>query len=123
MYNVSDMTVYTDSLSNLEHYKNDYYKIAVTTYLSYDLQSKIDTWINDVAPSRVLFDRFEQKKITWNEFINLYQKEMDSSHAKSKIRWIKDFSKKNDVVLLCYEKESDPCCHRYILKKLIEEST
>ncbi len=34
---------------------------------------------------------------------------MGRYHAKSKIKWIKDFSnKKNDVVLLCYENESDP---------------
>ena len=54
------MTVYTDSLSNLQHYKNDYYKVAVTTYLSYHLQNKIDTWINDVAPSTALLDSFKQ---------------------------------------------------------------
>ncbi len=118
-----DMTVYTDSLSNLEHYKNDFYKVAVTAYLSYPLQNKVDMWINDVTPSRVLFDQFEQKKVTWNEFINLYQKEMNNSNAKSRIKWIKEYSKKNDVVLLCNESESDPCCHRHILKKLIEGTT
>ncbi len=118
-----DMTVYTDSLSNLQHYKNDFYKVAVTTYLSYHLQNKIDTWINDVAPSRVLFDQLEQEKVTWDEFIDLYQKEMNDPRAKSKIKWIRDFSKKNDVVLLCHESESDPCCHRHVLKKLIEGNT
>jgi uncharacterized protein YeaO (DUF488 family) len=116
------MTVYTASISNLEHYKTDFFKIAVTTYLSYHLQNKIDIWINDLAPSRVLHERFKQEQVTCNEFIHLYQKEMDNYHAKSKISWIKDFSKKNDVVLLCYEPESDPCCHRYILKKLIEDN-
>jgi uncharacterized protein YeaO (DUF488 family) len=115
------MTVFTDSISNLEHYKTDFFKIAVTTYLSYPLQNRIDMWINDVAPSKDLHDKFKQERVTCNEFINLYQKEMDNYHAKSKIKWIKDFSKKNDVVLLCYEDESDPCCHRYMLKNLIED--
>ena len=118
-----DMTVYTDSLSNLQHYRSDFYKVAVTTYLSYHLQNRIDSWINDVAPSRVLFEQLEQEKVTWDEFIDLYQKEMNDSHAKSKIKWIRDFSKKNDVVLLCNESESDPCCHRHVLKKLIEGNT
>jgi uncharacterized protein YeaO (DUF488 family) len=117
-----NVTVYTDSLLNLKNYKNDFYKIAVTPYLSYSLQNKIDLWMNDVAPSRSLFDKFEQEKITLEEFISLYCNEMNVSHSKSKIKWIRDFSKNNDVVLLCYESESDPRCHRYILKKLIEDS-
>ncbi len=116
------MTIYTDSLSNLKNYKNDFYKIAVATYLSYPLQNKMDAWFNDVAPSRSLFDRFEQEKITWDEFVTLYHDEMGTFLAKSKIKWIKDFSKNNDVVLLCYEKESDPKCHRYALKTLIENN-
>ena len=116
------MTVYTDSLSNLKDYKNDFYKIAVTTFLSYPLQTKIDAWFNDVSPSRLLFGKLEQKIITWDEFVTLYLKEMVGLHAKSKIKWIRDYSKNNDVVLLCYEDESDPRCHRHILKKLIEDT-
>ncbi len=116
------MTVYTDSLTNLKNYKNDFYKIAVTTYLPYPLQNKMDAWFNDVAPSRSLFDMFEQEQITWDEFVPLYYKEMDTFLAKSKIKWMKDFSKNNDVVLLCYENESDPQCHRYILKRLVEDN-
>ncbi|MBA3750286.1 MAG: DUF488 family protein [Nitrosopumilus sp.] len=115
------MTIYTDSLSNLKNYRIDFYKVAVTTYLSYSLQNKIDIWMNDVAPSRSLFDKFEQEKITWEDFISLYCDEMDTSHSKSKIKWIRDFSKHNDVVLLCYESEYDPRCHRYTLKKIIED--
>ena len=57
-----NVTVYTDSLSNLKNYKNDFYKIAVSTFLSYSLQTKIDAWFDDVAPSRSLFDMFEQEK-------------------------------------------------------------
>ena len=115
------VTVYTDSLSNLKNYRDDFFKIAVTINLSYHIQIKIDAWFNDLAPSRALFDMVEQGKIDWNEFIISYGKEMNTSLAKSKIKWIRDFSKNNDVVLLCHEHESDPKCHRYALKKLIED--
>lgn len=67
------MTVYTDSLSNLKNYGDDFYKIAVTTFLSYSLQTKIDAWFNDVSPSRVLFGKLEQKKISWDEFVTILQ--------------------------------------------------
>ena len=116
------MTIYTDSLSNLKKYKSDdFYKIAVTPNLSYQIQNKIDAWFNEVSPSRSLFELFEQKKISWEDFVNSYCKEMNTLHAKSKIKWIKDYSKNKDIVLLCYENESDPKCHRHVLKKLIED--
>lgn len=115
------MTVYTDSFSNLKRYMTDFYRIAVTDSLPYTLQNKIDAWFNDVSPSRSLSTMLEQKRISWDEFLTLYCKEMRSFQPRSKIKWIKDFSKHNDVVLLCYENESDPKCHRHILKKLIED--
>ena len=116
------MTIYTDSLSNLNKYRNDdFYKIAVTPNLSYQFQNKIDAWFNEVSPSRPLFESFEQKKISWDDFVDAYCKEMNNLYAKSKFKWIKDYSKNKDIVLLCYEDESDPKCHRHILKKLIED--
>jgi len=114
------MTVYTDSLSNLRNYREDYYKIAVTTFLSYPLQTKVDAWFNEVAPSRQLSEKIEKKEITWDEFAASYHIEMVTVAAQSKIKWIKDFSKNKDVVLLCHEDEADPRCHRHILKKIIE---
>jgi uncharacterized protein YeaO (DUF488 family) len=115
------MTIYTDSLSNLKRYKTDFYKIAVTPTLSYQFQNKIDAWFNEVSPSRSLFEALEQKKISWNDFEKSYCKEMSNAYAKSKIKWIKDYSKNRDIVLLCFENESDPNCHRHLLKKLIED--
>ena len=119
-YLIHFMTVYTDSLTNLKNYGIDYFKIAVAINLSYNLQSKVDAWFNDLAPSIALNKKFEQDQIDWDEFAHLYEKEMVQIRAKSKIRWIKQYSKNRDVVLLCYESESDPKCHRYGLKKLIE---
>ncbi len=34
------MNVYTDSLPDLKHYKNDYYKVAAVTTLSFKSSSK-----------------------------------------------------------------------------------
>ena len=114
------MTVYTDSLANLKNYKIDYFKIAVAINLPYNLQSKVDAWFTELAPSIALNKKFEQDQIDWKEFTSLYENEMNTNTAKSKIRWIKQYSKNRDVVLLCYESESDPKCHRHELKKLIE---
>ncbi len=53
----------------------------------------MDTWINDVAPSRVLFDRFEQEIVTWVN-LSIYSEKMGGYHAQYKTKWIKIFPKK-----------------------------
>ncbi|MDQ4074204.1 MAG: DUF488 domain-containing protein [Thermoproteota archaeon] len=115
------MTVYTDSLSNLKNYRTDFFRIAVSTFLSYSLQVKTDAWFDVVAPSKLLNDKFEQGELSWEEFERNYIQEMASPAAQSKIDWIRHYSKNHDVVLLCFEQENEPCCHRHILKKLIEK--
>jgi uncharacterized protein YeaO (DUF488 family) len=115
------MTVYTDSLSNLKNYKTDFFKIAVSTSLSYSLQVKTDAWFDVVSPSRSLNDRFEKGELSWEEFEKSYIQEMAGSAPRSKIDWIRHYSKNHDVVLLCFEQEHEPCCHRHILKRLIEK--
>ena len=60
---------------------------------------------------------FEQEQITWEEFVTLYYNEMGTTLAKGEIKWIKDFSKNNDVVLLCYEKESDSSMSSIYVKR------
>lgn len=115
------MTIYTDSISNLKNYAKDFYRIAVSTSLPYSIQNKLDAWFYELSPSKSIIDKYEQGQITWDQFTDMYYKEMDNAQAKSRIAWIKDFSKRNDVVILCHEKESDSKCHRHVLKTLIEK--
>lgn len=114
------MTIYTDSLSNIKKYKNDYYTIAVSPTLPHHIQNNIDAWFIDLAPSRLLNDMLEKESIDFKEFSNLYKKEMNNKFSKSKIKWIKEYSKNNDLVILCFEDESTNKCHRHILKEIIE---
>lgn len=116
------MTLYTDSLSNLSRYKNDFYRIAVSSTLPFELQHKMDAWFYDLSPSKILSEKFEQKELGINEYTDLYRKEMNGKQAISNIKWIKDYSRRNDVVLLCYEPENMNKCHRHILKQIIEQS-
>ncbi len=115
------MTIYTDSLTNLSKYKNDFYRIAVSSTLPFELQHKMDAWFYDLSPSKSLTDKFERDELDINEYTDLYQKEMNAMSAISNIKWIKDYSRRNDVVLLCYEAENINKCHRHILKQIIEQ--
>jgi len=116
------VTIYTDSLTNLSRYKNDFYRIAVSSTLPFELQHKMDAWFYELSPSKSLTEKFEREELSINEYTALYQKEMNASQAISNIKWIKDYSRKNDVVLLCYEPENLNNCHRHILKQIIEQS-
>ncbi|MDF0680499.1 MAG: DUF488 family protein [Candidatus Nitrosocosmicus sp.] len=116
------MTLYTDSFTNLSRYKSDYFRIAVSATLPFELQHKMDAWFYDLSPSKSLTDKFERDELDINEYTVLYQKEMNATPAISNIKWIKDYSRRNDVVLLCYEPENMNKCHRHILKQLIENS-
>ncbi|HKX97299.1 MAG TPA: DUF488 family protein [Candidatus Nitrosocosmicus sp.] len=116
------MTIYTDSLTNLSRYKNDFYRIAVCSTLPFELQHKMDAWFYELSPSKSLTDRFERGELDINKYTDLYQKEMNAITAISNIKWIKDYSRRNDVVLLCYEPENINTCHRHILKQIIEQT-
>ncbi len=116
------MTIYTDSLTNLPRYKSDFYRIAVSSTLPYELQHKIDAWFYELSPSKSLTEKLERGELSMNEYTELYQKEMSTSQSISNIKWIKDYSRRIDVVLLCYEPENSNKCHRHILKQIIEQS-
>lgn len=116
------MTIYTDSLTNISRYKSDFYRIAVSSTLPFELQHKMDAWFYELSPSKSLTEKLEREELNIDEYRNLYQKEMNTSHAISNIKWIKDYSRRNDVVLLCYEPENINKCHRHILKQIIEQS-
>lgn len=116
------MTIYTDALTNLSRYKSDFYRIAVSSTLPFELQHKIDAWFYELSPSKSLTEKFEQGELNISQYTELYQKEMNTSQTISNIKWIKDFSRRIDVVLLCYEPENLNRCHRHILKQIIEQS-
>lgn len=81
----------------------------------------MDAWFYDLSPSKSLTDKFEREELGIEEYTDLYQKEMNALPAISNIKWIKDYSKRNDVVLLCYEPENINKCHRHTLKQIIEQ--
>jgi uncharacterized protein YeaO (DUF488 family) len=119
---INFVTIYTDSLTNLSRYKSDYYRIAVSSTLPFELQHKMDAWFYELSPSKTLTEKFEREELKIGEYMDLYQKEMNTSQAISNMKWIKDYSRKNDVVLLCYEPEHINKCHRHVLKQIIEQS-
>lgn len=80
---------------------------------------KYDMWAKDVTPSSNLRKWFhDDMKNRWDDFVTMYQKELDGSDA------IKDFVenvKSQGVVTLLYASRDPMCNHANILKAYLEK--
>ena len=90
-------------------------------------------WMPNLGPSEKLLRGFQAGRITWNEYVAIYKKELlsggqiDSRNTTIKnhgqkftLRLLKTLSKTRAVTLLCHCAEEQQHCHRHLLKKLIE---
>jgi uncharacterized protein YeaO (DUF488 family) len=81
----------------------------------------VDLWDPDLGPSKELLVAFKNGKVTWEQYDQRYRKERQTSWGQEAIERLKQIQKKKKVIcLLCYERNGDPHCHRYILKEIIQ---
>jgi uncharacterized protein YeaO (DUF488 family) len=73
----------------------------------------------EVAPSVTLLRDWKAGTITWAKYENRYCDEMVLQ--RDKIKELTKLPKCGTITLLCFEKETNPCCHRHLLKKLIDQ--
>lgn len=76
-------------------------------------------WMRDVSPSKELLKDWKGGRIPWEEYTVRYRKEMLAHQAA--IATLRRRSREGSITLLCFEREGNPCCHRHLLKKLIEK--
>jgi len=76
-------------------------------------------WLKDLAPSKELVSDWKKQRISWDEYTSRYHEEMRCQQGV--IQELAARAKYGTITLLCYEREDDPCCHRHLLKKLIEQ--
>ena len=103
--------------------KSDGERILVTRYWPRGISKErlaITEWLRDLAPSVELLKDWKNGNITWEEYVVRYHKEM--STQKEKIAELAERAKRSTITLLCFEREGDPHCHRYLLKDLIESN-
>lgn len=74
-----------------------------------------------LSPSYELLMDYKNKKITWNQYVIRFKKEMDNEACKTEMKRIKDLSKVRDVYLVCVCSNKNKRCHRYILIDMIEK--
>jgi uncharacterized protein YeaO (DUF488 family) len=116
--------------------KHDGLRILVTRYAERGCpRTRYNAWMPNLAPSEPLLHAFLQEKINWKEFSRRFKLElfesapMDKQNARIKnygqkftLRLIKELARRQPVTLLCHCAEDTECCHRHLLKALIESS-
>lgn len=84
----------------------------------------IDECIPVLGPSEELLAAYKGwsgNPISWDEYVIRFLDEMKTSECIKALAGLARRSAAGEVItLLCYEKESNPHCHRHIVKKLID---
>jgi uncharacterized protein YeaO (DUF488 family) len=84
-----------------------------------------DEHITELAPRIDTHDEWKKGTETphdWKKFSSKYTAEMKSAKSLKAIRNLGERSKNGEIIrLLCYEKDNNPYCHRYMLKLFIDE--
>jgi uncharacterized protein YeaO (DUF488 family) len=86
-----------------------------------------DEHITELAPRIATNEEWKNSRMTpgdWKKFSSKYTAEMKSAKSRKAIRNLGERSNNGDIIrLLCYEKDDNPYCHRYMLKLFIDQSS
>ncbi len=72
-----------------------------------------------LSPSWPLLNGYLAKKVSWDEYIVRFVKEMESPECISEMRRIGELAKIKDVYLVCQERIGN--CHRFLLMDMIKK--
>jgi hypothetical protein len=74
-----------------------------------------------LGPSWDLLNDWRAKRITWDEYVQRFVKEMDNSLARDMMVSVGNLAKTKDVYLVCFERKGN--CHRFLLVDMINRLT
>jgi uncharacterized protein YeaO (DUF488 family) len=102
--------------------ESDRERILVTHYWPRGLSKEcphLTEYRKELAPSVEMLKHWKSQQISWDEYQMRYHKEMLERHET--VKRLAERSKQDTITLLCFEHEDNPCCHRHLLKKLVEK--
>jgi uncharacterized protein YeaO (DUF488 family) len=116
--------------------EKDGLRLLVTRYTLHRCpKTRYDAWMPNLAPSEPLLHDWLGKRILWKEFASRYKKElfaetvMDKDNKRIKnygqkftLRFLRVLASRQPVTLLCSCPEDEDCCHRHLLKALVESA-
>ena len=80
----------------------------------------LSEWYPDLGPSKQLLKDWHTRRISWDQYTEQYLAEMQDQQGT--ILDLAQAAKTGTITLLCIEPETNPHCHRHLLKSLIEKA-
>lgn len=80
-----------------------------------------DVWYPNVSPSADLVHAYQEGDIDFEAFAKKYRAEMKSSEARHEISFLAAVAQRTPVAFGCFC-EDEKCCHRSLLRELVEEA-
>lgn len=74
-----------------------------------------------LSPSIELLMAYKESKISWDQYVVRYKKEMNNEVCRNLMKRIKEASKEKDVYLVCFCFNKENKCHRFLLMDMIEK--
>jgi uncharacterized protein YeaO (DUF488 family) len=102
--------------------EDDGTRILVTRFYPRGVRKDhFDQWMRQLAPSAQLLKSYKLGEKNWEQFtIALLSELRDNTDSLETIHRLHSQSNFNNITLLCYEKDGNPC-HRHILKEILEK--
>ena len=113
--------VYTTYISNMKNIPQDAKKILIMRYIPKSLKDdKYNLmWMPDLAPQQAILNQYKNNEISFEDLTLAFKRYLVlKEEAKIAINKLKDMLSKEDVYLICCEKDSS-ICHRTILKEYL----
>ncbi|MGP8057207.1 MAG: DUF488 domain-containing protein [Nitrososphaerales archaeon] len=77
-------------------------------------------WASVLSPNPDLLFAFKEGKIDWDEFKREFIGQIKGDVASLEaIHALHELSEKEDITLLCFEKDGNPC-HRHLVRDIVE---
>lgn len=114
------MTVKTKSIFEpIEEY--DGLRILITRFYPRGVKkSSFNYWVRELSPSATLLFEYKHRRCSWQDFKKRFLIEIYNNIAnQDAINSLHEYSKSNDITLLCYERNG-LSCHRHLVRDIIE---
>ena len=115
-------TLYTSYFSKTKQGKG--IKLSVARYNPKWLkEGDIEGTLINLAPNKVLLNKYKYKGLTWDEYTQEYYKQLSNYNrdVQADLYALENLlNTGEDVTIYCYEKSTDNC-HRHLLAKLFKD--
>lgn len=82
--------------------------------------SKVDLWVPELSPALRLLSQARKGRLTWEEMLELYRKQLESAKSLDYLRPLALLSKRKSLVLMCACANGRRCPNRELARSIVQ---